>query len=251
VQPASASHDPTAVVARRIGAYVVDVLIGFGIVVAVFFALAEHPSSPTDLTQSQAESLDANFDSSVDVEMKWNLGDAFGGFHSESDVWFVEGSEFWFLNLLYLGYGLLVLVSLQGATGRTPGKALFGIATVGADGEPPGVGKAMVRWVVLFVDSFLLLPGLVTMLASRGHRRIGDMAAGTYVVRADAVGQPVDVDTAPLAAATAPSAYTPPPMPRPGEPVWDPARNAYIRWDPDVQRWFQWHDATQQWQPIG
>jgi uncharacterized RDD family membrane protein YckC len=249
VQPASTPTDPTAVVGRRIGAYLVDALVGFAIVVAAFFALAEHPSSPDQLTPSQVEALNANFDSSADVESKWNLGDGFGGFHSDSDVWFVEGGEFWFLNLLYLGYGLLVLVSLQGATGRTPGKALFGIATVDAGGRAPGVGKALVRWVVLFVDSFLLLPGLVTMLASRGHRRIGDMAAGTYVVRADAVGRPVDLAAAPVAAAPS-SAYTPPPMPQPGEPVWDPARNAYIRWDPDVQRWFLWHDAAQQWQPL-
>ena len=34
------------------------------------------------------------------------------------------------------------------------------------------------RWLLLFVDAVFILPGLITSLVSKGHRRIGDMADG-------------------------------------------------------------------------
>jgi uncharacterized RDD family membrane protein YckC len=95
-----------------------------------------------------------------------------------------------------VGLFLIVYVVWQGYTGMTPGKALLGVRAVGEDGQPPGMGKAFVRSILWIVDSFpyaLPLVGFVVGLTSTGHRRVGDMAAKTYVVAAADAGQPIVV----------------------------------------------------------
>ena len=61
------------------------------------------------------------------------------------------------------------------------------------DGGRPGIGKARGRTLLLIIDTIsLILPlGLWVAMFSRGHRRIGDMAAGTYVVKSRYAGRPV------------------------------------------------------------
>ena len=70
--------------------------------------------------------------------------------------------------------------------GRTPGKAALGLRVVGADGTPIRFQQAFLRAVLGFVD-FLLVPvgfvAVVTVLLSPRDQRLGDMAAGTIVVR--------------------------------------------------------------------
>ena len=58
-----------------------------------------------------------------------------------------------------------------------------------------GVPKSLVRWIVFAVDGplSLFLCGIITSATSRGHRRLGDMSAQTYVVAKDAVGHPIEV----------------------------------------------------------
>lgn len=70
-------------------------------------------------------------------------------------------------------------------SGRTPGKRLAGIRVVGLRGQPVGFLASAVRNIVRLVD---LLPGvylvaIVTVLVSSRDQRLGDMAAGTLVVR--------------------------------------------------------------------
>jgi uncharacterized RDD family membrane protein YckC len=94
-----------------------------------------------------------------------------------------------------LGFALSIglLVVLQGLTGFTPGKLITGIRTVRHDGSAPGIGRAALRWILLLVDSLPCIPlvGFITALTSTGHRRVGDMAAKTLVVRSKAMGSPV------------------------------------------------------------
>lgn len=71
------------------------------------------------------------------------------------------------------------------AGGRTLGKMALGIAVVAADGTPVTFVAATIRNVVRVID---LLPGvytvgLVAVLATRRSQRLGDLAAGTLVVR--------------------------------------------------------------------
>lgn len=95
---------------------------------------------------------------------------------------------------LGLALALLIFVVLQGLTGRTPGKFVFGTRTVRPDGGPPGVGRALVRTLLWVVDGLCFyLVGFIVALTTNGHRRIGDMAAKTFVVRSADAGRPIVV----------------------------------------------------------
>jgi uncharacterized RDD family membrane protein YckC len=69
--------------------------------------------------------------------------------------------------------------------GQTPGKRVMRIRVVRADGSPVGVYESAVRNLLRAVDFLPLLyaSGCITMLMSRQHRRLGDMVAGTLLVR--------------------------------------------------------------------
>lgn len=69
--------------------------------------------------------------------------------------------------------------------GQTPGKRLVRIRVVKSDGSPVTVFSAAVRNLLRVVD---FLPacypvGLITMLIDKRHRRLGDLLAGTVLVR--------------------------------------------------------------------
>jgi uncharacterized RDD family membrane protein YckC len=242
----AAAADPTAVMGRRIAAFVIDILIVNVITWAVFFALAE----TGDADRFSCDSIPCV-----------NINDTLyspGG---------VANFIYW---VVAIGIPILLFVVLQGLKGITPGKAILGVRTVNEQGEVPGILKALVRWLLLIVDfSFCFLIGLILALTTKGHRRLGDMAAKTFVVGKADAGRPVVVPglttaaPAPMAPAAvgapgaAPPAAAPPgaapvaPAAAPGtEAQWDPARNAYIQWDPNQQQWLQFDDAIQQWRPI-
>ena len=70
--------------------------------------------------------------------------------------------------------------------GQTIGKRVFGLRVIGDDGAPPGFLPIFVRNLVRVVD---FLPsfygvGLLAIVLSPRSQRLGDIAAGTYVVRA-------------------------------------------------------------------
>ncbi len=73
--------------------------------------------------------------------------------------------------------------------GQTVGKRLVRIRVVKADGSPVGVFESAVRNLLRVVD---FLPacypvGVATMLIDRRHRRLGDLLAGTVLVRDEQV----------------------------------------------------------------
>jgi len=87
---------------------------------------------------------------------------------------------------------LLVLVavvlptSLETLTrGRSVGKFATGLRTVRDDAGPIGFRHALTRALVGFVELWALfgIPALVSGLVSNKGKRLGDYAAGTYVVR--------------------------------------------------------------------
>jgi uncharacterized RDD family membrane protein YckC len=231
---------------RRIAAYAIDTALLFVVTLIAFFALAE--SDPFSFDEDTGDRITRAFgDLDSDFQSTWDFGEQVGGFISiddgEIDIQIVEGGSFWAVTAVSLGGTVALLVLMQGLTGRTPGKALVGITTVDAAGTTPGVGRAFVRTLLLIVDAFFLLPGLISSLTSKGHKRIGDMAAGTFVVRSTAAGQPVVVG--------APQ-YSQPPMAYGGpapDAQWDPARQAWIRWDGAT--WTQYDPTIPGgWRPI-
>src|SRR2546421_7122647 len=75
--------------------------------------------------------------------------------------------------------------------GRTPGKRLNGLRVVRVEGDPVNFLTSAVRNVIRPVDflpsAYLL--GAVVILATRKNQRIGDVIAGTLVVREHAAGR--------------------------------------------------------------
>lgn len=68
--------------------------------------------------------------------------------------------------------------------GRTPGKFTMGIQVVDVTGGPAGVSAIVVRNVMRAIDgSLLYVPALISALVTERNQRLGDLAAGTIVVR--------------------------------------------------------------------
>ena len=76
---------------------------------------------------------------------------------------------------------LVAFETLNG--GRTIGKMAAGIKTVKVSGAPVGFGASLVRALLLVFDIAFAGIGLVTMLLTKKSQRLGDLAAGTVVVR--------------------------------------------------------------------
>jgi uncharacterized RDD family membrane protein YckC len=91
--------------------------------------------------------------------------------------------------------------------GASPGKRAFGLRVIRDNGLPITFAQSLVRNLVRIVD---FMPwcygvGLVTMFVSPRAQRLGDLAAGTLVVRAEVPAVPLP---APLPAPTS-STHTP------------------------------------------
>jgi uncharacterized RDD family membrane protein YckC len=84
--------------------------------------------------------------------------------------------------LLFAGYDIVFEVF---ASGRTPGKRLNGLRVVRSDGSPVGFLTSAVRNVLRLIDILptFYLVGIVSILATSRNQRLGDLAAGTLVVR--------------------------------------------------------------------
>ena len=92
-----------------------------------------------------------------------------------------------FLVALLVG-GLLVDVWVPNRTGgRTPAMRLLGLRIVTEWGGTPTLRMYAVRWLLMVVDGFAFgLAGLLVMLFSPRHQRVGDLVARTLVVRVTA-----------------------------------------------------------------
>lgn len=69
--------------------------------------------------------------------------------------------------------------------GQSLGKRIMKIRVIKLDGTEPGIGAYLLRWLLRFVD-ITMFSGLVAVLAvvvSEKGQRLGDMAAGTTVIR--------------------------------------------------------------------
>ncbi|MDL2323316.1 RDD family protein [Bacteroidales bacterium OttesenSCG-928-A17] len=77
--------------------------------------------------------------------------------------------------------------------GQTPGKMILRIRVVNVDGSSPGFLAYFLRWLLLFIDLFPsgLGIGMLFITLSPHHQRLGDMAAGTIVVRS---AKPIELD---------------------------------------------------------
>jgi len=69
--------------------------------------------------------------------------------------------------------------------GRTPGKRVARIRVIQRSGRSIGLLESMARNLVRYVDQlpFFYGVGVIAMFVTRQHQRLGDLAAGTLVVR--------------------------------------------------------------------
>jgi uncharacterized RDD family membrane protein YckC len=107
--------------------------------------------------------------------------DLFGGFTEGQDT--LAGAIYALMSFLVVaGYDISFEVL---AAGRTPGKRINGLRVVRSGGEPVRFLTSAIRNAVRVVDflPFAYVVGAVTILATRNNQRLGDLAAGTLVVR--------------------------------------------------------------------
>lgn len=91
---------------------------------------------------------------------------------------YIAGSLF-----LVMGYHMLFHWLWSGAT---PGKRALGIRVVSTDGQPATPFQLFVRALIQPIDVILMLPisiGLIVIAATPRSQRLGDLAAGTMVIR--------------------------------------------------------------------
>ncbi len=89
-----------------------------------------------------------------------------------------------YLSLFVLLFGYHIVFETL-SSGRSPGKRAAGIRVVRLGGEPVGFLASAVRNAMRLLDflPFLYGVGLFSIVASDKNQRVGDLAAGTIVVR--------------------------------------------------------------------
>ena len=96
-----------------------------------------------------------------------------------------SGFSFFFLFVIVylpvLCYSLLCEVFNRG---QSLGKRLLNIRVVKADGSTPSLSSYLLRWLLFPID----LPitgglGVIVILLTKNHQRLGDLAAGTMVIK--------------------------------------------------------------------
>ena len=166
-------RDPTQVVLRRTVAYLVDALLIAAILLVTIWVTGDVKRSSQgcpDPIPKNHSCLDYNHQALV--------------VNNRVFVWFT---------LLVIVLFTLFFGLLPGITGASPGKSLLGIRVVRADGTKPGWKRGLLRSVCWGLDGLMLVLPTAMWLAALTprHRRLGDYAAQTYVVRRDAAGRPV------------------------------------------------------------
>ncbi len=177
------ARDVTAVMGRRTLAWVLDLVLYVAFAMALFALLAEYVDVP-----SGSAFLDAC------DRLRFQDSDAAAGCVEIGDRAYISSNaDNGWQTLAALGY-FVFFVLTQGLLGGSPGKLLTGLRVVNEQGQRAGVGRSLLRTILWVVDGapwFAPIVGFVTGLTTNGHRRVGDMAAKTYVVARRDVGQPV------------------------------------------------------------
>ncbi|MEO6988220.1 MAG: RDD family protein [Aquihabitans sp.] len=176
--------DPTAVMGRRIGAYIIDVVLLLIITFAVLVPLWQSKS-----VTAPSGTVTCGSDSS-EFRSRPGAPEVNFCFESGNEVRYIPvGEEGQFTTTVALvsgGASFLMLIVLQGLVGGSPGKLMLGLRVVKENGENAGVLRCLVRTILLPIDaSCCAIIGLLTAFNSKRHRRVGDMAASTMVIGRD------------------------------------------------------------------
>lgn len=93
----------------------------------------------------------------------------------------------WTLMLIYIPLMFYSLAFEYFGNGQTLGKRAMNIKVVKLDGSTPTVGSYLLRWLFRIVDIWLypivFAPAVISIIATKNGQRIGDMVAGTMVIK--------------------------------------------------------------------
>ena len=176
-------HDPTGVLGRRYGAFFIDAAICLFAFAVFFFPFATE-RTPEETLRLPGCHLSVDDSSRVECDDRIVI-------QLDDTVYEANVGVFIVLSVLFT---FLYFAVVEAFFGASLGKQITGLRVVTATGNRIGLPKSMARWALFAVDGPLsfFLCGIITSSVSQGHRRLGDMAAGTYVVGRDDAGRPVD-----------------------------------------------------------
>ncbi|HVV56370.1 MAG TPA: RDD family protein [Mucilaginibacter sp.] len=84
---------------------------------------------------------------------------------------------------IFVFYDLVFEILMNG---QSIGKRIMKIKVISLDGAQPRVGQYLLRWLFRIVDFLLFEPGVVALVAAAVNektQRVGDMVAGTLLIR--------------------------------------------------------------------
>ena len=144
------------------------------IVTGQFVRISQTPASVGE--RMGAQLIDWILQFAYAYTMVWLLDAATHGINA-STTWL-------YILLLVLPVVFYSLLCELLAHGQTVGKRVLKLRVVKADGSQPSLGALLMRWVLFVVDGPTLgFIGVLAILLSRNNQRLGDMAAGTMVIR--------------------------------------------------------------------
>jgi len=133
----------------------------------------------------------------IDLELG-SLGDRILAFVLDSLIIFVliiilgaALNEFslepWMMGLIYIPFMFYSFAFEYFGNGQTLGKRAMDIKVVRLDGATPTIGSYLLRWLFRLVDLWLypmmFAPAVISIIATKNGQRIGDLVAGTTVIK--------------------------------------------------------------------
>ena len=97
------------------------------------------------------------------------------------------GESFYWLFYIFIGmlptYFYSIICEMFN-NGQSIGKRIMMTRVVKKDGSQPGLGAYIMRWLLMILDGPMMSGlGLFVMLLNKNNQRLGDMAAGTIVIK--------------------------------------------------------------------
>lgn len=103
----------------------------------------------------------------------------FSTFHLPSGI-----SLVFFMAIVYLPVLFYSFLCETFNHGQSLGKKLMNIRVIKADGTTPGISAYLLRWLLFSIDGPLTGGlGLLVILLTKNSQRLGDLAAGTMVIK--------------------------------------------------------------------
>ncbi|MEM0940678.1 MAG: RDD family protein [Bacteroidota bacterium] len=98
----------------------------------------------------------------------------------------------WMMMLIYIPLMFYTFAFEYFGNGQTLGKRAMNIKVVKLDGSTPTIGGYLLRWLFRIVDLWLypvvFAPAVITIIATKHGQRIGDVVAGTTVIKIRDIG---------------------------------------------------------------